>query len=60
VTESSDQAIARTIIDNTASQDQQILVLNAMQSVSRDDVESGITYLSIMRDNLEVLEAALK
>ncbi|MDR1691971.1 MAG: metal ABC transporter substrate-binding protein [Oscillospiraceae bacterium] len=59
VTESSDRAIANTVIRNTAAKDQQILVLNAMQSVTSDDIADGVTYLSLMEDNLAVLKDAL-
>ncbi|MCL2517792.1 MAG: metal ABC transporter substrate-binding protein [Oscillospiraceae bacterium] len=60
VTESSDQAIAKTIINNTAAKNQQILVLDAMQSVTSNDVKNGTTYLSIMENNLNVLKKALR
>ena len=60
VTESADQSIARTIISNTARKDQQILVLDALQSVSKNDVQNGQTYLSIMEENLKVLKEATK
>ena len=59
VTESSDQAIAKTIIDNTAAKNQRILVLDAMQSMTAEDVKNA-TYLSIMENNLKVLKEALK
>ena len=59
VTESSDLSIARSIINNTLDKNQQILVLNAMQSVALSEVQNGMTYLSIMADNLDVLKAAL-
>ncbi len=57
--EKSDAKIAQTIRDNTASKDQQILVLNSMQSWTKEEVESGVSYLSIMKDNLDVLQEAL-
>jgi zinc transport system substrate-binding protein len=60
VTESADQSIARTIIENTAAKNQRILVLNAMQSVTAGDIQAGATYLSIMESNLAVLKQALK
>jgi len=60
VTESADQAIARTIIANTKDKNQQILVLDAMQSVTSSDVRNGTTYLSIMESNLNVLKEALR
>jgi zinc transport system substrate-binding protein len=60
VLESSDQSIANTIIDNTAGKNQQILVLDSMQSVTESDVQNGATYLSIMESNLNVLKEALQ
>ena len=60
VTESGDQSIAKTIRDNTAEKNQQILVLNAIQSVASDDVTKGMTYLSLMESNLSVLREALQ
>ena len=57
--EGSDHRIAETIISNTNTQDQQILTLDSMQSVTAEDVASGITYLSIMEENLEILRQAL-
>ncbi len=60
VLESSDQAIAKTIINNTNDKNQQILVMDSMQSVTPADVERGTTYFSIMENNLAVLREALK
>jgi len=59
VTESADQSLARTVINSTPRKSQQILVLNAMQSVTRRDIDNGATYLSIMESNLAVLREAL-
>ena len=59
VTESADKSIARTIIENTQAGNQQILVLDSMQSSNAQDRQNGITYLSIMEENLEVLRKAL-
>ena len=52
--------IAETIIENTSSKDQKILVLDSMQSVTSKDITDGTTYLSIMQKNLDVLKEALK
>ena len=57
--ENSDQKIAKTIIENTKNKDQGLLVLNSLQSVSQKDIDGGLTYLSVMKDNLEVLKKAL-
>lgn len=55
----SDQKIAWTIAGNTETKEQEVLVLDSMQSVSEQDIENGESYLSIMEKNLEVLKKAL-
>lgn len=57
--EGSDGSIAKTIKDNTASKNQQILTLDSLQNVTRDRIDAGETYLSIMQSNLDVLKQAL-
>lgn len=54
--DSGDQAIAKTIIENTSSKDQEILVMDSMQSTKTSDNRS---YVEIMESNLVVLEKAL-
>lgn len=51
--------IAKTIINNTNSKDQQIFVLNSMQTTTLENYNEGQTYYSIMQSNLEVLKTAL-
>ncbi len=58
--ESADGSIARTIRENTRSGDQALLTLDSMQSVTAKDVAGGVTYLTIMEDNLAVLTDALR
>ena len=58
--ETGDQKIAEAIRENTSSKDQQILVMDSMQSASSEEAERGVTYLSIMEQNLEVLKKALQ
>lgn len=58
--ENSDQKIAQTIIENTSAKDAQILALDSMQSTTSDDVAAGVTYLSVMEENLDVLSQGLK
>ncbi|MCL2162913.1 MAG: metal ABC transporter substrate-binding protein [Oscillospiraceae bacterium] len=60
VTENSDQSIARTIIDNSKAKNQEILVMNSMHSVTAEEMRNGITYLSVMEENLNVLKEAIK
>ena len=58
--ESSDQKIAKTISENTADNSRTILTLDSMQSTTSKDVKDGVTYLSVMEQNLSVLKDALK
>lgn len=58
--EKSDQKIAKTIIENTQNKDQSILTLDSMQSTTSADVANGMTYLSIMEGNLNILKDALQ
>ena len=52
--------IAKTVKDNTKSKDQQILTLDSLQSVTKKDVDGGLTYLGEMEKNLGVIKDALK
>lgn len=58
--ENSDQSIAKTIIENTTTKDQTVLVMNSLQSVTSNDITNGVTYYSIMSDNLKTLKQALQ
>lgn len=57
--DNSNHALADTIIKNTKNKDQKILSLNSMQSVTSRDIEAGVSYISIMEDNLELIGEAL-
>lgn len=57
--EKSDDRIAQTVIENTKTKDQKILELNSMQSITSDEIADGVTYLSVIEDNLDVLKEAL-
>ena len=59
VIETSDQKIAKTIIDNTKTKDQKILVLDSMQAVTAKEADGGKNYYDIMEDNLNILVDAL-
>ena len=58
--EGSDGKIAETIINTSAGKSAKILTLNSMQSTTLEDAKGGVTYISIMESNLEVLREALK
>ena len=51
--------IAETVVQNTTSKDQKILVLDSMQGTTASDLQAGMTYLSVMEANLKVLKEAL-
>ena len=59
VTESSDGAVAKAVIENSKSKNVATVVIDSMQSVDRNDIENGTTYISVMRSNLEALRTAL-
>ncbi len=58
--EGKDHRIAETIVQNTKTRDQKILTMDSMQATTAEDVAAGVTYLSIMSDNLQVLTQALQ
>lgn len=60
VIENSDQKIAKKIVETTKDKNQNIVVLNSMQSITNEDIANGATYLSIMESNLKALASALK
>lgn len=59
VIENSDRSVAQAVIDNSVSHNQKILTLDSLQSVTSKDIQAGVTYLSVMQSNLEVLREAL-
>lgn len=59
VIDGSDDRLARVIVENTQDRQQQILILDSLQSVTKKDIESGMSYLSVMEENLKVLKQAL-
>lgn len=59
VLEGSDRKIAQSVISNTADKNQEIVVMDSLQSVSKKDIEKGATYLSLMEKNLAALTTAL-
>ena len=57
--EGTQHKIAETIIRNTDDKNRTVLMLDSMQATTSEDVKNGISYLSIMRENLEVLKKAM-
>ncbi|NLC93030.1 MAG: zinc ABC transporter substrate-binding protein [Treponema sp.] len=58
-TESAQPKIAETVIKNSNCKNTQIIKMNSLQAVSLDEAQNGATYISIMKDNLSVLQKAL-
>lgn len=58
--ENADEKIARTVISSTQGKRQQIVTMNSMQSATLKDAENGVTYLSVMEQNLAALQTALQ
>lgn len=56
VTETGDDSLAKTVIENSGNKDIEIIRVNSMQSIPAGE-DKG--YLEIMEDNLEALEKAL-
>ena len=57
--EGKNHKIAETIVENTAEKNQKILTMDSMQATTSEDVKNGMTYLSVMEQNLGVLKEAL-
>ncbi len=59
VCEGSDKRIAHAAINATKQRSAQILTLDSMQSVTESDISEGVSFVSILKNNLEVLKTAL-
>lgn len=57
--EGSDSSIADAVLSNTKNGSGEVYVLDSMQSVSREDIDSGYDYLSVMVENLSQLSEAM-
>lgn len=58
-TESADGSVANTIKDSTKDKNQRILALDSMQSVTSEHIAKGVSYLQIMKSNLDIVQQAL-
>ena len=57
--DSSDEKLAKTIIDGSKRENVRILRLNSMQSITSEEISSGLSYIDIMEENVAVLKRAL-
>ena len=60
IIESSDGGIANSVKEATTNKNQQIMVMDSIQSATTKEYKSGRNYLSIMSKNLDVLKEAIK
>lgn len=58
--EGANHKIAETVVANTYAKNQKVLTMDSMQSTTSSDVKNGITYISVMEKNLDILREALK
>ncbi len=59
ILENSSEDMARTVINSSNYSDIEIVTLDSMQSVTAEQIENGVTYMSIMDLNLVSLISAL-
>lgn len=57
--ENSDDRLANTIIQSSKLSDVEIVVINSLQNISLEQLNSGTSYLGLMEDNLLAFEKAL-
>lgn len=59
ITERSDRSLAESVIRAAEVERCEILILHSMQGVRRTDAEGGVSYLSVMEENLRTLSRAI-
>ena len=57
--EGSDTRLAETVMETSGRKDVSIMSLDSMQSVTTEQLEGGLTYISAMEDNLKIIADAL-
>lgn len=57
--EGSDVALARTVISSSSVEGGRVLVMNSLQAMSEREIAKGVSYLSVMEENLGVMRIAL-
>ena len=58
--ENRNHKIPETVIENTKNKNQNIVVMNSLQSVTEKQITGGLKYLDVMEGNLDILKRALK
>ena len=57
--ESSNGDLARTAISESRDKNATVLAIDSMQSIGKRDIESGLSYIGVMENNLDVIKTAL-
>ena len=61
VIEGSDGKLAKAVLENSSDKDRDIVMLNSLQSVTKDELKSSsMTYLSLMQSNYRKIKDALE
>ena len=60
VLEDSKLSVAETVTGCTRSKDAKIAVMDSCQSITREEIQKGVSYIEIMKANLESLKMALQ
>lgn len=59
ILERSDDSVAKAVIENSQAKDAKIHILNSMQSITSQDLDSKLSYLSTMEENYQTLQEVL-
>jgi zinc transport system substrate-binding protein len=59
IIDGSDRSLAAAVIANTQQKNQNIVQLDSMQTITQEEIDAGVSYLSVMEENLAVLSEAL-
>lgn len=56
VIDGSDKKIANTVKDNVKASEIEILVLDSLQGKTNVDINNGVTYINVMKKNLDIMK----
>ncbi len=59
VCENANLSLAKTVIGSAKHAKMEIVVLNSLQAVTREQIDNGISYISAMRENLKIIQAVI-
>lgn len=59
IIEGSSDDLARTIIENSGKKDCRVITLNSIETIGEEEIAEGVTYISLMENNLSLISQAL-